>query len=202
MPTRRQLILGAAAVVATAAGTLALGAWRSRRNPPQTDASPLPLALTEMDWRLTSQRGVPVGPGDWIGRPALVFFGFTWCPDVCPTTLINISDWLEELGEDAEALTIALITVDPERDSPEVLADYVSLFDARITGLTGTPDEIARTAAAFRVRYEKMPREDGDYTMNHTAGVFLFRTDGRFAGIIDFHEDPAFAIPKIRRILT
>jgi protein SCO1/2 len=91
--------------------------------------------------------------------------------------------------------------VDPERDNAEALADYISNFDPRIIGLTGSPDAIARTAVDFRVRFEKVPAGDGDYSMNHTAGVFLFRADGRFAGIIDFHEDRRFAIPKIRRVL-
>ncbi len=202
MPDRRQLILGTSALVAAAAGTLALGAWRSQGSQSEAGASPLPLALSEMDWRLTNHRGQRVGPGDWIGRPAIVFFGFTWCPDVCPTTLMNIAAWIEELGAEADPLTIALISVDPDRDTLEVLADYVGLFDPQIDGLTGTAEEIAGAAQDFRVRYERVPRDDGDYTMNHTAGVFLFRPDGRFASIIDFHEDPAFAVPKIRRILS
>ncbi|WP_112310449.1 SCO family protein [Pseudogemmobacter bohemicus] len=203
MPTRRQLILGTGGILALAAGTLALGAWRSRSGvapaPPSAD---LPLPLTAMSWQLTSHLSARVGPGDWVGRPALVFFGFTWCPDVCPTTLMNIAGWLEELGSEADKLTIALISVDSERDTPEVMSEYVAMFDPRILGLTGSPEEIALTAAEFRIRYEKVPRDDGDYTMNHTAGVFLFYPDGRFASIIDFHEDPQFAVPKIKRILA
>jgi protein SCO1/2 len=132
----------------------------------------------------------------------MVFFGFTFCPDVCPTTLNDISDWLTELGAEADPLIVALITVDPERDTPEILADYLSNFDPRIIGLTGDPDSVALAADAFRVRYEKLPTEGGDYTMNHTAGVFLFRADGSFVSIIDFHEDLKFALPKIRRALT
>lgn len=115
---------------------------------------------------------------------------------------MDIAGWLEDLGSDADRLTVALITVDPERDTPEVLENYVELFDPRIVGLTGSADQIARAAQDFRVRYEKISRPDGDYTMNHTAGVFLFYADGRFASIIDFHEDRAFALPKLRRILT
>lgn len=194
---RRQLILSAAGISLAAAGTLALGAWRSR---PVLDDK-LPLPLSGMSWKLTDHRGQEVAPAAWIGRPAMVFFGFTFCPDVCPTTLIDISDWLEALGADANRLTVALITVDPERDTPVVLADYLVNFDPRITGYTGNSDAIALAAAEFRVRYEKVPR-DGDYTMNHTAGVFLFYPDGRFANIIDFHENRRFALPKIRRILT
>ena len=130
----------------------------------------------------------------------MVFFGFTWCPDVCPTTLSDISGWLDDLGPDADRLNVSLITVDPERDSPEVLADYLSHFDPRIVGLTGTLSEIERAASGFRARFEKVQR-DGDYTMNHTAGVFMFRADGRFASVIDYHEDRRFALPKIRRAM-
>ncbi len=160
-----------------------------------------PLPLTAMGWRLTNHRGQPVAPADWQGRPVMVFFGFTFCPDVCPTTLLNISDWMEALGPDADRLIVALVTVDPERDTPEALADYLSNFDPRIIGLTGNAEGIARIAQDFRARYTRVPSGDGDYTMDHTAGVFLFRPDGRLANIIDFHEDPAYAIPKIRRIL-
>jgi protein SCO1 len=191
-------MLGLGGTVVATTGTLALGAWRSK----PTVNPDLPIQLSIMDWRLTDHLGQPVGPGDWQGRPVMVFFGFTWCPDVCPTTLIDISDWLEALGGEADPLVVALITVDPARDTPEVLADYVANFDPRIVGLTGSADDIARAAAAFRVTYEKVPRDDSDYTMTHTAGVFLFGRDGRFVGIIDFHEDRRFALPKIRRALA
>lgn len=197
---RRQVILSVAGVVGAAAFTLGLGAWRTRDRAAPNPFLPLPLAA--MDWQLSDHLGQDVTPADWLGRPAMVFFGFTYCPDVCPTTLLDIADWLEDLGPDADKLTVALITVDPERDNAEALADYISNFDPRIIGLTGSPDAIARTAVDFRVRFEKVPAGDGDYSMNHTAGVFLFRADGRFAGIIDFHEDRRFAVPKIRRVLA
>ncbi len=153
-----------------------------------------------MDFALADQRGNKLRPADWIGRPTLVFFGFTWCPDVCPTTLSDISLWLEELGPDGDRLNIALISVDPERDTPAVLADYLAPFDPRITALTGPLDQVEKAAAGFRARFKKVYQGDG-YTMDHTSGVFLFRADGRFAGIIDYHEDRRFALPKIRRLL-
>lgn len=199
MSTRRAVILGLGGAVGSVAFMLGLGAWRTRNVAP-TDPL-LPLPVTAMDWTLTNHRGATVTPADWIGRPVMAFFGFTFCPDVCPTTLIDISDWLEALGTDADRLHVVLISVDPERDTPAVLADYLSNFDPRIVGLTGSLSEVQKVAADFRAMFEKLPR-DGDYTMNHTAGVFLHRADGRFASIIDFHEDRRFAIPKIRRILT
>ena len=109
---------------------------------------------------------------------------------------------LEDLGPDADRLAVHLFSVDPVRDSPAVLADYLSNFDPRITGLTGTPDEVARAAQAFDVTYRRVPREDGDYTVNHTAGVFVFGPGGRLSSIIDLHEDPQFAVPKIRQALN
>ena len=199
MRHRRAVILGLGGVTGALSFTLGLGWWRSGGAVPSS-AGLLPVPISEMDFDLISHGGERVRPADWIGRPTMVFFGFTWCPDVCPTTLSDISGWLDDLGPDADRLNISLITVDPERDSPEVLADYLSHFDPRIVGLTGTLSEIGRAASGFRARFEKVPRED-DYTMDHTAGVFLFRADGRFASIIDYHEDRRFAVPKIRRAM-
>lgn len=199
MLSRRHLITAAAAGLGSAGFMLALGWWRSAA--PAAKGA-LPLALSEMDFSLTDHRGTTTTPQDWLGRPLLAFFGFTFCPDICPTTLNDISDWLADLGADGARVQVALISVDPARDTPQVLADYVSNFDPRIVGYTATPAQLTRAAAAFRAKFEKIPGEDGDYTMNHTAGVFLFHPDGRFGGIIDFHEDRRFAVPKIRRILA
>ena len=193
------MILGLAGV---AGGGGLLLAVSNQREPARPDAEDLlPLPIGKMGWTLTDHLGRTVRPTDWIGRPVLAFFGFTWCPDVCPTTLTEISLWLDELGTDADRLVAALISVDPERDTPTVLADYLSSFDPRLTGLTGSADQVARAALDFRATYRRVPQSDGTYTMNHTAGVFLFHADGRFASIIDFHEDRRFAVPKIRRAL-
>ena len=201
MRTRRAVVLGLGGAAAALSFTLGLGWWRSRHDA-QPGAGPLPLPIDEMAFDLTDHRGNQVRPTDWLRRPTIVFFGFTWCPDVCPTTLSDISLWLEDLGADANRLIVALISVDPERDTPAVLADYVSSFDPRIIGLTGPADEVAKAAADFRVTYRRVDKDGGDYTMDHTAGVFLFHPDGRFASIIDFHEDRRFAVPKIRRTLS
>ncbi|WP_189382010.1 SCO family protein [Gemmobacter nanjingensis] len=199
MRTRRAVVLGLGGAAAALSFTLGLGWWRSRHDA-QPGAGPLPLPIDEMAFDLTDHRGNQVRPTDWLRRPTIVFFGFTWCPDVCPTTLIDISGWLEELGADAARLNTVMISVDPERDTAVVLAEYLSNFDPRIIGLTGPLSEIERAAAGFRARFEKVP-QGSDYTMDHTAGVFLFRADGSFGGIIDYHEDRRFALPKIRRVL-
>lgn len=158
-------------------------------------------AIKNMSFRMTDHEGVPVGPEQLLGRPSLVFFGFTYCPDVCPTTLANISGWLEDVGPDAKRLNVVLISVDPDRDTPEVLADYVAAFHPQIRGWTGSPEDLAKTASAFRATYKITPLDDGDYTMDHTASVFLFDAVGEFKSTIDFHESIEIAVPKIRRVL-
>ncbi|WP_294930647.1 SCO family protein [uncultured Paracoccus sp.] len=201
---RRRLILGGAGVLGAFGFMTGLGAWRSgdlRRITGGDAGASDRIDLARMDWELTDDRGDRVSPRDWLGRASMVFFGFTWCPDVCPTTMMDISDWLESLGPDAERIHVSLITVDPERDSPEILGEYLSNFDPRIRGLTGTPAEIAQAAGAFGARYERIPRDDGDYTMDHTSGVHVFRPSGALSSIIDFHEDRKFAVPKIRRAI-
>lgn len=200
---RRKLILGGAGLLGAFGFTLGLGAWRSgdlRLTDVRETENGRP-DLSRMAWRLIDDQGNPVVPQDWLGQASMVFFGFTWCPDVCPTTLMDIADWLEGLGQDADRIRVAMITVDPERDSPEILAEYLSNFDIRIRGLTGSADAVAKAAEAFGVTYTRLPRDDGDYTMNHTSGVFVFRPSGELASTIDFHEERRFAVPKIQRAI-
>lgn len=116
-----------------------------------------PAPLTEMEFRLTDHEGGAVGPDSLIGRTSLVFFDFTFCPDVCPTTLSDISGGLDDLGADAERLIVVFITVDPDRDTVEAMADYVGYFHPAIRGWTGPDDEIACAAGGFRVCYETVP---------------------------------------------
>ncbi|MBM3603232.1 MAG: SCO family protein [Alphaproteobacteria bacterium] len=196
---RRTLLQAGALSTGAVVFMLGLGWWQSRHSD-EAPSGTLPLPIDRMSFALTDQHGDTVEAADWLGQPTMVFFGFTWCPDICPTTLSAISDWLEELGPDADHLNTVLISVDPERDTPEVLGDYLSNFDDRITGLTGTLPQIEQAAADFRATFRKVQSED-NYTMDHTAGVFLFNADGRFANIIDHHEDPRYAVPKIRRVL-
>lgn len=200
---RRKLIFGTAGILSAFGFTMGVGAWRSGdlRRLISGDPNGGRMSLTDMDWSLTDDRGASVTPQDWLGQASMVFFGFTWCPDVCPTTLMDIADWLEGLGPDADRIRVVMVTVDPQRDSPEILGEYLSNFDPRIRGLTGTTDAIAQTAKAFGVEYERIPRDDGDYTMNHTSGVFVFRASGELSSIIDFHEDRKFAVPKIQRAI-
>ena len=138
---------------------------------------------------------------DLAGKPYAMFFGFTHCPEVCPTTLWEASGWLKELGTDADRIAIYFVTVDPERDTGELLAEYLTSFDPRITGLTGTNEQIEQIKQAYRVYARKVPLEDGDYTMDHTASMYLMHGDGSFAGTIAYQENSETAIAKLRRLI-
>ena len=197
---RRQMLSYGAAGLGALGLTLFVGWWRVDGPGAPISAGQRPVALSAMDFRLTDHEGNTVGPGALIGRATMVFFGFTFCPDVCPTTLADISGWLDDLGADAERMNVVFITVDPERDTVSAMKEYVGYFHPALRGWTGSPDEISRAAEGFRVIYEKVPVEGG-YTMNHTAGVFLFNAEGRFVSTIDYHEPREFAVPKIRRTL-
>ena len=198
---RRTLFTYGAAISGALALTLFIGWWRVNGPGAPEPVAQRPLPLTQMDFQMTDQGGATVGPASLLGNPSMVFFGFTYCPDVCPTTLSDISGWLDDLGDDVADMNVVFITVDPERDTVDAMAEYVNYFHPAIQGWNGTLEETARAAAGFRARYEKVAT-DGDYTMNHTASVFLFDAEGQFSGTIDYHEQREFAVPKIRRDLT
>nr|WP_237683929.1 SCO family protein [Pseudaminobacter soli] len=148
---------------------------------------------------LTSHKGDAVDNAKLAGKPYLVFFGFTHCPDICPTTLYELTNLMADLGPAADRLTPLFITVDPERDTQTVLAEYMTAFDGRILALRG--DKAATDAAvkAFAAYYRKVPT-DGGYTMDHTAGVILIDEEGRFAGTLDLHEPRENVLAKLRRL--
>jgi len=152
-------------------------------------------------FRLTAQDGSVVDSQELKGTPYAVFFGFTHCPEVCPTTLSQVSRVLHELGSEAKDLRVYFITVDPERDTPDVLRDYLSNFDSRIVGLWGTPDQIANVAKEFRAFYEKVPTSDGGYTMDHTAILYLMNSEGDYSAPIGYSEDEASYLAKFRALL-
>ena len=151
-------------------------------------------------FRLTDQNGRTVTEQEFKGAPFLVFFGFTHCPEVCPTTLFEVSEILRKLGPDAERLRVAFITIDPERDTPAALKDYLSSFDSRMVGLTGDPADIAAVAKAYRVYYKKVPLEQ-DYTMDHTTIVYLMDKEGRFVSPFSLKRTTDAAAADLRRYL-
>ena len=142
-----------------------------------------PFTLTDQDGRTVTER-------DFAGATHLVFFGFTHCPDVCPTTLQQVSDVLAALGDKGKAMRVAFVSVDPERDDPASLKTYLSSFDPRITGLTGSPDQVSAAEKAYRAYAKKVPGKDGDYTMEHTAIVYVMDARNRFLGALDLSRSP------------
>src|SRR5205814_4536839 len=131
-------------------------------------------------FQLIDQNGKPVSDADLKGKWQLVFFGYTHCPDACPTALNEIALALDRLGARRGEVEVVFITVDPERDTPEVLKSYVASFDAPIIALTGAPDAVAQAARAYRVFYAKHPLPDGGYDMDHSAVIYVMNPEGRF----------------------
>ena len=162
-------------------------AWRHRRRPGSGGPRPLdrvdPFAqrrpsLVGGPFALQTADGKTITDADVKGKPFLVYFGYTHCPDVCPTTLAQISDVLKRLPN--EPIRVLFITVDPERDTPKLMADYVSSFDPRIVGLSGSPRRSRQVEKAYRVYARKAPTKDGDYTMDHSSIVYLMDAKGGF----------------------
>lgn len=151
-------------------------------------------------FELTTHDGRRLSSKELAGRPFALFFGFTNCPDVCPTTLLELSNHLKALGPAADRLRVLFVTVDPEQDTPAHLKAYLANFDDRIVGLVGTPEEIRRVAKSFYATYERVPTSTG-YTMNHTASIFLMGADGRSRGTINYQEPEADQRAKLKRLL-
>jgi protein SCO1/2 len=152
-------------------------------------------------FRLTDQNGRTVTDEDLKGRPFLVFFGFTHCPDVCPTTLFEVSEILRQLGADADRVGALFITVDPERDTPETIKDYLSSFDPHLVGLTGDPAAVAAVAKAYRVYFKKVPLDQGGYTMDHTAIIYLMDKQGRFVSPFSVKRTTETSVADLRKHL-
>ncbi len=151
---------------------------------------------------LTSHEGERIDNQSLVGRPYLVFFGFTHCPEICPTTLFELTDLMSELGAEADKFEVLFITVDPERDTRALLASYMTSFDSRITALRGSAEETEIALKAFSAYAKKVPLEGEQYTMDHTTGVYLIRGDGSFGGILDMHEPRETRLQKVRRLVS
>ena len=152
-------------------------------------------------FQLTDQAGQSVTDQNLKGRPTLIFFGFTHCPDVCPTSLFEISEVLRAMGKDADKVNAWFVSVDPERDTAAAMKDYLSSFDPHLKGLTGNPEAVAKVLSAYRVFSRKVPLKDGDYTMDHTALVYLMDRDGHFAAPFNLKRSPEDAAADLKRYL-
>jgi protein SCO1 len=151
-------------------------------------------------FELTSHRGDTVNNASLKGKPYLAFFGFTHCPDICPTTLFELTDLMRELGPAADKFNVIFITVDPERDTGDLLAAYMTSFDQRILALRGTAEQTATAVKAFAAYSRKVPTDGGSYTMDHTAGVYLMEARGNFKGTLDMHEPQEVRVKKLRNL--
>jgi protein SCO1/2 len=191
----RYVAWGAVAVVAAATGYFAWQ-WQSGSGPTR-----LSIASIGGPFSLTDQKGAAVTDASLKGHPSVMFFGYTYCPDVCPTTLFEMTAWLDTLGPEADKLKVYFVTVDPERDTVEKMAEYLTSFDPRITGLTGSPEAVAEMTKAYRIYSRKVPVEGGSYIMDHTASVYLLDKDGAFTGTIDYKEAPETAVAKLKRLV-
>lgn len=187
----RLTLLFAAIIAGVTIGYLALP--RPAEHPATTFTQP---------FGMTDQNGRAVTEKTFLGKPTLYFFGFTHCPDICPTTLGNISVWLNQLGPvNAAKLNVVFISVDPERDTPAALKTYLQAFSPQIVGLSGTPQQLAKMAKEFMVYYAKVPEANGDYTMNHSAMIIMADAQGTFQGTISHEDSEAAALAKLHRLL-
>ncbi|WP_440635575.1 SCO family protein [Bradyrhizobium sp. PUT101] len=152
-------------------------------------------------FQLTDQNGKAVTDKSLKGKPTLIFFGYTHCPDVCPTSLFEISEVLRVMGKDADKVNAVFISVDPERDTPATMKDYLSSFDPHLEGLSGAPAETAKVITSYRVYAKKVPTKDGDYTMDHTALIYLMDRDGRFVSPFNLKRPPEEAAAELKRYL-
>ena len=153
-------------------------------------------------FRLTDQNGKTVTDADLRGKWSLIYFGYTHCPDACPTALNDISIALEDLGVKRDAVRPVFITVDPERDTPDALKAYVTSFDAPILALTGTPEQVAQAAKGYRVYYAKHPEAGGDYSMDHSSVIYVMDPEGRFTASFTHESTPEQIAERLKKLLA
>lgn len=167
---------------------------------------PVSSAPFGVPFTLLDHNGQPITEKAFQGKPTALFFGFTHCPDVCPTTLFEMDGWLKEVDPEGTKLQAYWVSVDPERDTPAIMKQYIANVSSRIIGISGDPAKVMEMVKGFRVFAKKVPvdesKPDGDYTMDHTASVFLLDDRGAFAGTISYNEDRAVAVKKLQNLIT
>lgn len=186
----RTILVGILVLMAASVGWLTFNWYRQQNS---GEAYGAPFALVD-------NSGQPITQAAFRGQPSLLYFGYTHCPEVCPTTLFELDSWLKELGPEAKDMKAYFITIDPERDTPEVMNRYVGNFSSRITGISGPPDKVRAMAKAFNIYFRKVETDDGDYTMDHTASIILLDRKGDFAGTIAYGESGKAALAKLKRL--
>ncbi len=196
MKTLRIILWGGVLVFAGLLGWLTFQVTQSKE---QISEAPFGVPF-----ELVDQTGKPITEQAFRGKPTALFFGFTHCPEICPTTLFELNGWLEKVDPDGTRLQAYFVTVDPERDTPEMLNNYISNVTKRVIGIAGPPEKVAEVVKGFRVYAKKIPLDEkdpnGDYTMDHTASVFLLDAEGRFKGTISYGENPDVAVQKLENL--
>jgi len=189
------------------AATLALSLSGCDKLPGKQAASFQNTDVTGLDYAkgfsLTDHTGKPRTLADYKGKVVIVFFGYTQCPDVCPTTMAEMAGVMQKLGPQADQVQVLFITLDPERDTQPLLASYVPAFDKRFVGLYGTPEQTAKTAKDFKVFYSKVPGKDpGSYTIDHMAGSYVFDRDGRLRLFVRHGGGADAIVHDVRQLLN
>ncbi len=186
----RFILIGIVVLMAAGVGFVAFDWYRA-----QSGSEPYGTPF-----ELVDQTGQPITQAAFQGHPSAVFFGFTHCPEVCPTTLYELDGWLKTLGDEGKDIRAYFVTVDPERDTVDVMKTYVSNVSQRILGVTGDPAKVADVVKGFNIYAKKVATEGGDYTMDHTASVLLLDRKGGFFGTIAYGENPDTALGKLKRL--
>lgn len=189
----RFILVGIIVLMASVSGWMLYTSYQSRHGGEPFGAS----------FALTDQKGAPITQAAFRdGHPSAVFFGFTHCPEVCPTTLYELSGWLKTLGDEGKNINAYFVSIDPERDTPEIMNTYISNFSDRIIGISGDPEKVYAMAKSFSIYWKKVDTSDGDYTMDHTASVLLLNGKGEFSGTIAYGENADTAMAKLKRLAS
>ncbi|MET3473532.1 protein SCO1/2 [Novosphingobium sp. 1529] len=196
---RRGPLLAGIALAATVAFGLGLAAYLGGHGKPASEAT----QVTNLGgpFTLIDSNGKPFTQANLAGKPYAIYFGFTRCPDVCPTTLAKMARLRARLGKDGDKFALVFVSVDPGHDKPKDIGQYVTLFGTPIIGLTGTDAQLAAIEKAYGVHVAKVPQPGGDYTIDHTAGVYLMRGDGQFQTLLDHNESDDASLAKLRQLL-
>lgn len=186
----RSILASILVLIAAGVGWLTYDWYRDRAGPGGFGA---PFALVD-------QSGAEITDAAFRGAPSALFFGFTHCPEICPTTLYELDGWLTALGDEGKNLRAWFVTIDPARDTPDIMDAYVGNVSERIRGITGEPAKVEAMARSYGIYFKRVELDGGDYTMDHTASVLLLDRKGDFAGTIAYGENPDTAIAKLKRL--
>ncbi|MDD5058423.1 MAG: SCO family protein [Sideroxydans sp.] len=175
-----------------------LSACGEQKLPSPFKASDVSAQYAQADFHLNDAKGKPVSLADFRGKVVVLFFGYTQCPDVCPTTLADMAQVMRMLGKDADQVQVLFVTLDPERDTRELLAQYPPAFYPTFMGLSGDAQATAQAAKAFGIVYQKQPTTNGGYTLDHSAGTYLISPGGKTVLLSPFAQRPELLVHDIR----